>query len=87
MNWDRFRQLVEDTVSRLRSADGDREKIETAIRRFINQGYRNIKSPLTLYDYFSISSPSLPEKAGYCGYEAEQMIAVFERLCHEKFGK
>jgi hypothetical protein len=87
MNWDKFRKLVDDTVSRLRSAEGDRERIEAAIRRYLNQGNKYVFSPMILWDYFAISSPGIPEKAGYCGAECEQIVAIFERLSREKFGE
>jgi hypothetical protein len=87
MNWDKFRNLVDDTVSRLRSAEGDREKIEFAICRYLNQGYKYVLSPMILWDYFAISSPGIPEKAGYCGVECEQMVAIFDRISKEKFGR
>jgi hypothetical protein len=86
MDWEKFRRLVEDTVSRLRMADGDREKIESAIRRYLDRGYKYVLSPMILWDYFAISSPGIPERAGYCGYECEQMLAIFDRLSREKFG-
>jgi hypothetical protein len=33
MQWAKFRQLVDDTVVRIKAAEGDREQIEAAIRR------------------------------------------------------
>jgi hypothetical protein len=86
MEWDKFRKLVAETVSRLREADGDREKIESAIRRYLNQGYKYVWSPMILWDYFAISSPGIPERAGYCGAECEEMVAIFDRLSTKKFG-
>lgn len=86
MEWAKFRRLVDDTVTRLRNAEGDREKVEEAIRRFLNQGHKYVMSPMILWDYFAISSPGIPERAGYCGYEAEQMVAIFDRLSIEKCG-
>jgi hypothetical protein len=85
IKWDKFNRLVGDTVTRLRNAEGDGEKVESAIRRYLNQGYKYVMSPMVLWDYFAISSPGIPEKAGYCGYEAEQMVAIFDRVCKEKF--
>jgi hypothetical protein len=85
MDWDKFHRLIGDTITRLQNAEGDREKIESAIRRYLNQGYKHVMSPMILWDYFAISSPSIPERAGYCGYEAEQMVAVFDRLSKEKW--
>lgn len=78
-------RLIDDTISRLRAAAGDQEGIESALRRYIDQGDRMKMSPMELWDYFAISSPSIPEKAGYCGYDVERMNALFERLMVEKF--
>jgi hypothetical protein len=86
MEWARFRRLVVDTVARLKAADGDREKIEAAIRRYIERGDSYGMSPTILWDYFAISSPGIPQRAGYCGVECEQMTTVFERLSTERFG-
>jgi hypothetical protein len=85
MEWEKFHRLMDDTVIRLRNAEGDRDKIESAIRSYLNQGYKYVLSPMVLWDYFAISSPRIPERAGYRGYEAEQMVAIFERLSKEKF--
>jgi hypothetical protein len=86
MNWDKFGRLRKDTIERLRDAEGDHVEIEAAIRRYLNQGYKCGMSPYILWDYFAISSPGMPERAGYCGYECEQMTVMFERLSNEKFG-
>jgi hypothetical protein len=77
---------VDETVARLRSAEGDRETIESAIRRYIDRGDKLGMSPLDLWDYFAISSPGIPQRAGLCGAECEQMVAIFERMTKEKFG-
>jgi hypothetical protein len=86
VEWAKFRRLVDDTVARLKAADGDREGIETAIRRYIERGDKFGMSPMTLCDYFAISSPGIPERAGYCGFDAERMVALFERLSSERYG-
>jgi|GEM_PF-3296463 len=86
MEWAKFRKLVEDTVARLKAADGDRERIEAALRRYIEQGDKCGMSPFILCDYFAISSPGIPERAGYCGIECEQIVAVFQRLSSARFG-
>src|SRR5688572_18450893 len=80
MEWARFRRLVDDTVARLKA-------VEAAIRRFIERGDRCGMSPLTLWDYFAISTPSIPARAGYCGVECEQMVEVFDRPPRERFGE
>jgi hypothetical protein len=86
MQWSRFHLLVDETVARLKEADGDRERIEAAIRRYIERGDKFGMSPMILWDYFTISSPGIPERAGYCGHECEQMVSVFDRLSKERFG-
>jgi hypothetical protein len=52
---------------------------------YLNQGHKYVMPAMILWDYFAISSPSLPEQAGYCSYEAEQMVTTFDRLSKEKF--
>jgi hypothetical protein len=86
VQWAKFDKLVEDTVARLKAADGDREGIEAAIRRYIERGDKFGASPYDLWDFFAISSPGIPERAGYCGAEGERMVAVFDRLSTERFG-
>ena len=86
MEWTKFLRLRDDTVARLKAAGGDRERIESAIRRYVDRGTKLGASPYDLWDYFAISSPGIPERAGYCGYECQQMVAVFERLTKERFG-
>ncbi len=80
-------RLLTDTVAKLREADGDWEGIESAIRNYIDRGDRLRMSPYVLWDYFAISSPGLPEEAGYCGYDVERMNTLFERQMSEKYGR
>jgi hypothetical protein len=87
IDWDKFRRLREETIARLRAAEGDREKIEAAISRYLDQGAKCGMSPYILWDYFAISSPGIPGRAGYCDYECEQMTDLFARLSEEKFGR
>ena len=84
--WVKFHRLVKDTVALLRAADGDQEKIQSAIRRYLGCGRTLEMSPTVLWDSFPISSPGMPEKAGYCGYEAEKIVALFGRISNELFG-
>jgi hypothetical protein len=86
VQWAKFRRLLDDTVTRLKAAEGDGERIEAAIRRYLRRGDECGRSPFILWDYFAISSPGIPERAGYCGYEGEQMVALFGRLSKERFG-
>ena len=84
MQWAKFDKLVDDTVARLKAADGDREGIEAAIRRYIGRGDKLGASPYDLWDFFAISSPGIPERAGYCPAECEQIVMVFDRLSKER---
>jgi hypothetical protein len=86
MEWARFKRLVDETIARLKAAAGDREKIQSAIGRYLERGSKLGMSPMILWDYFAIRSPGIPQWAGYCGYECEQMVAVFDRLSKERFG-
>lgn len=86
MQWVKFHKLVDDTIARLKAADGDAERIEAALGRYIEQGFKYVHSPFILWDYFAISSPGIPERAGYCGYECEKMVAAFDRLSKQRFG-
>jgi hypothetical protein len=86
VQWAKFHKLVNETVARLKAADGDRERIEDSIRRYIERGDKLGAPPYDLWDFFSISTPGIPELAGYCGAESEQMEAVFARVTKEQFG-
>jgi hypothetical protein len=86
MEWEKFFRLRDDTVARLRAAEGDRERLEAALRRYITRGERMGASPYDLWDFFAISSPDIPELAGYRGHEREQMIDLFDRLTEERYG-
>jgi hypothetical protein len=77
--------LVDEIIARLQAADGDREAIEDAVSRYIERGERLGASPLDLWDFFAVSSPTIPERAGYDGRDSEQIIAVFERLSRERY--
>jgi hypothetical protein len=54
MEWAKFRRLVDDIVARLKAANGDREIIEAAIRRYIERGEKLGASPYDLWDFFAI---------------------------------
>ncbi len=85
MDWAKFRSLVAETVASLQSADGDRERIESAVRRYIERGDKLGASPYDLWDFFAISSPGIPERAGYCGAECDPIKAVFDALMRSRF--
>jgi hypothetical protein len=42
-------------------------------------------SPLELWDYFAISHPGLPMRAGYAEDEIERIEAVFSLLMDERY--
>lgn len=86
MDWAKFRRLADDIVARLRAADGDWEGIEAAVRRYVERGDKLGASPYDLWDTFAISSPGIPERAGYCGHDCERIVATFDRLSRERFG-
>jgi hypothetical protein len=86
MEWEKFLRLRDDTVARLRAAEGDLERVEAALRRYIARGERLGASPYDLWDFFAISSPGIPERAAYCGHEREQMVGLFDRLTKERYG-
>jgi hypothetical protein len=87
MDWTKFRELVGQTVSRLREADGDPAKVRTAIRRYLNQGTRLGMSPLVLWDYFAVSHPGIVGQAGYSGTRKDAVMAEFERITRETFSE
>lgn len=86
MEWAKFHRLVGHTVARLEAAAGDRERVESAIRRYVELGLKLGMSPMVLWDYFAISSPRIPERAGYHADESERMVDMFDRLSREHFG-
>ena len=87
MDWTKFRELVERTVSQLREADGNAAKVRTAIRRYLNQGTRLGMSPLVLWDYFAISHPAIIGQAGYSGARKDAVMEEFEHLTRETFSE
>lgn len=80
------RQLLKTTVEALRAARGDTKKLTVAIDRYLEQGSALECSPMTLWDYFAISSPGLPEKAGYRGAEVQAVEKLFEKRSKRRFG-
>ena len=51
------------TADRIRAAAGTRAVIMSAIEAFLDFGNAGEYSPAELWDYFSISSPTVPELA------------------------
>lgn len=86
-DWDKFDAVVAESVERLRDAIGDDAKIAEAVGYYISQGSSDIRSPSVLWDYFSISSPSMPEQAGYDEAQESRAIGIFEAIMKERFGE
>lgn len=61
------------TAERLRGAVGDPEATADAIRRFIEECWVIEPSPMAIWDYFAISSPTVPRMA-QLGPAAEQEV-------------
>ena len=86
VKWAKFRRHVDVVTALLKAADGDSDGVEAAVRHYIERDDKLGASPYVLWDFFTISSPGIPELAGYCGVECEQIVAVFERLSKARFG-
>jgi len=85
MNWDRFHELVDDTVSRLRESADNPSGMRAAIRHYLSRGSRLGMSPAILWDYFCASHPGIVGRAGYTGAARETVIKEFEYLSRQKF--
>jgi hypothetical protein len=85
--WEKFDAVVAESVARLRAAKGDDAKIVEAIRYFVDEGTSDIHSPSVLWDYFSVSSPSMPAQAGYDETQESRATEIFEAVMNERFGE
>ena len=79
-------EFLDDTVAALRAATGDMQRIEIAIRTYCQRGRELDMSPMELWDYFAISYPGLPEKAGYSEAQIEETENRFQRVTNELWG-
>jgi hypothetical protein len=79
------KQFLKATVKALREARGDTKKLTRAIDAYLEQGDALDYSPSRLWDYFAISSPGLPEKAGYRGAEIEAADKLFEKRSEKRY--
>jgi hypothetical protein len=77
--------LLGETITYLKEAKGDDLLTASAIRRYIEQGEAIDMSPLELWDYFAISHPGLPMRAGYAEHEIERIDAVFTSLMEKRY--
>ena len=78
-------QFLKATVKALREARGNTTKLTAAIDQYLEQGTLLECSPLELWDHFAISSPGLPEKAGYKRAEVEAAEKLFEKRSKKRF--
>jgi len=78
-------RLLQETVARLASAKGDEGRVAQAIRQYLSEGSSLHMSPTELWDYFAISTPGLPEEAGFDAAETERAVEVFSMLADEAF--
>ena len=79
-------ELLDSTVTALRDAAGDMQGIRAAIVTYCRRGEELCLSPLHLWDYFAISHPGLPDKAGYSAAEVEETTELFEEVTSELWG-
>jgi hypothetical protein len=77
--------LLDETIAHLKEAKGDDLLTAEAIRRYIEQGEVIELSPLELRDYFAISHPGLPMRAGYAEHAIERIDAIFSSLMEERY--
>lgn len=80
------REFLEATVKALEAARGSARKLQTAIDSYIEAGTSLELSPSELWDHFAVSSPALPEQAGYSGAELERAVKLFAKLSKKRFG-
>ena len=79
-------RLLDGTVAQLRKARSSEAEQRQAIRDYLAKGDELDLSPTELWDYFDISSPSLPEQADYSDQECERAHVLFEQEAESKFG-
>jgi hypothetical protein len=75
-----------ETAERLRAAEGGRPAIIAAIERFLDFGDAGEYSPAELWDYFCISSPTIPAMAGYDAVAEDRIIRIFSTCTHARYG-
>ncbi len=78
--------LLIDSVADLKAAAGNERALLGAIKRYCKRGEAIQLSPMELWDYFAISSPSLPEQAGYSGNMLENMEQMFSNVTKDLWG-
>lgn len=74
------------TAQQLRGANGDRSAIIATIESFLNFGDAGEYSPAELWDYFCISSPTIPALAGCDARAEDRIIRIFSTCTHARYG-
>jgi hypothetical protein len=74
------------TADRIRAAGGDRAGIVAAIEALLDFGDAGEYSPSALWDYFSISAPTVPELAGCDTAAEDRVVRIFSTCTHARYG-
>lgn len=76
----RMQELRRETAELVRAAAGDEAAVADAVRLFIEESWELVQSPSAMWDYFAISSPTVPRMAGLAPEAADGVVKVFETL-------
>ncbi len=74
------------TADLIRAAGGGRDGIVSAIETYLDFGDAGEYSPSELWDYFSISSPTVPELAGCDAAAEDRVVRIFSTRTHARYG-
>ena len=72
--------LSERTVEELKSAKGSGERQNEALRRYFETGEKANVTAGELVDFLCVSAPSLLDRAGYDGAEADDVMSILENF-------
>jgi hypothetical protein len=75
VNW-----LSEKTADELRTAKGDNQREEEALRRYYQRGEHANLTLAELIDFLCVSSPSILQEAGYSDEQAGAILLISDRL-------
>jgi hypothetical protein len=78
-------RFLSRTVNALKAARKDPGKLEAAITKYLEEGDAIGCSPSELWDYFGISTPSLPAKAHFTKREDDHAAKLFEQLSTARY--
>jgi hypothetical protein len=74
--------VIVDLVARLHAAGDDRERIATALTRFIEAGLPVCGSPSALWEYLDKAL----RRAGYDPAERDRRTRIYSTVAHHRFG-